>query len=311
MGGDAVAAFPNGMLNDASVLSLRSFVAVVETQSFSSAARQLRLAPSSVTKHVQMLERALNLALFYRTTRRISVTEAGERFYDHCLTILAQVDGAAALMVEERALIGHLRVTAPPSFALTVLGPNIHAFLDEHPGITVDMIVTSATPNLIRDRIDVAIMLHEEPESKLAQVLLAVSPREVCASPAYLARHGAPASPEDLDRHQCLSSRFSGVAETWSFARGAASWVVNVKSRLLSDNGDILRRACLAGAGIGNFYRFHVLDDLRAGRLVRVLPDFTPKPKDICAVIPHRQLLRPQTKAFIAFAKQAVAGRAL
>ena len=210
-----VASFSNGMLNEASVLSLRSFVAVVETQSFSSAARQLRLAPSSITKHIQLLERGLNLALFHRTTRRISVTEAGERFYDHCLTILTQVDSAAALMVEERALVGHLRVTAPPSFALTVLGPNIHAFLREHPGITVDMMVTSATPNLIRDRIDVAIMLHEQPKSKLSHVLLAVSPREICASPGYLARYGTPTMPEDLDGHQCLSSRFSGVAESW------------------------------------------------------------------------------------------------
>jgi DNA-binding transcriptional LysR family regulator len=190
-----------------------------------------------------------------------------------------------------------------------VLGPNIHAFLREHPGITVDMMVTSATPNLIRDRIDVAIMLHEQPKSKLSHVLLAVSPREICASPGYLARYGTPTMPEDLDGHQCLSSRFSGVAESWAFIRGAETWIINVKSRLLSDNGDILRQACLAGAGIGNFYRFHVLDDLREGRLVRVLPEFTPRPKDIYAVIPHRQLLRPQTKAFIEFATQAVASR--
>lgn len=305
------ASFPHGMLNDASVFSLRSFVAVVETQSFSSAARQLRVAPSSITKHVQLLEQALKVALFHRTTRRISVTDAGERFYEHCLTILAQVDSAAAVIVEERALAGHLRVTSPPSFALTLLGPNIHAFLDEHPGITVDMLVTSAAPDLIRDRIDVAIVLHEQPESKLAHFLLAMCPRELCAAPAYLERHGAPAGPEDLDRHHCLSSRFSDVAETWSFSKGGASWIINVKSRLLCDNGDILRQACLAGAGIGNFYRFHVLNDLKEGRLVRVLPDFTPKPKGIYAVIPHRHLLRPQTKAFIDFAKQAVAGGGL
>jgi len=299
------------MLNDASVLSLRSFVAVVETQSFSSAARQLRLAPSSITKHVQTLENAVNVALVHRTTRRISVTEAGERFYDHCLAILAEIDSAAAVLVEERALTGHLRVTAPPAFALTVLGPNVNAFLDEHPGITVDLNVTSDTPDLIRDRIDVAITLRTEPESKLSHFVLAASPRELCAAPAYLARHGAPALPDDLTRHDCLSGRFSDLVEPWSLSAGGETWTVNVKSRLLSDNGDILRQACIAGAGIGNFYRFHVQSDLKAGRLVRVLPDFTSRPKDIYAVVPHRHLVRPQTKAFIEFTRRAIEHHAI
>jgi DNA-binding transcriptional LysR family regulator len=294
------------MLNNASVLSLRCFVAVVETQSFSSAARQLRLAPSSITKHVQTLEAAVNVALVHRTTRRISVTEAGERFYDHCLTILAEVDSAAAVMVEERELTGHLRVTAPPAFALTILGPNIHLFLDEHPGITVDLIVTSATPDLIRDRIDVGIMLHNQPESKLTHFFLKASPREICASPGYVERHGAPVVPDDLTRHDCLSGRFSDLVEPWYLSADGNHWAVNVKSRLLSDNGDILRRACIAGAGIGNFYRFHVQRDLKEGRLIRVLPDYTSKPKDIYAVVPHRHLVRPQTKAFIEFAKRAI-----
>ena len=297
---------PTGMLNNASVLSLRCFAAVVETQSFSSAARQLRLAPSSVTKHIQTLENAVNVALVHRTTRRISVTEAGERFYENCLAILAQVESAAAIMVEERALSGHMRVTAPPAFAVTVLGPNLPMFLDEHPGLTVDLIVTSAAPDLIRDRIDVAIMLHSAPESKLTHFFLSGCPREICASPAYLERHGMPQVPNDLDRHQCVSARFSDLVEPWVLSAGGESWVVNVKSRLLSDNGDMLRHACIAGAGIGNFYRFHVQRDLKEGRLIRVLPDYVSKPKDIYAVVPHRHLVRPQTKAFIEFAQRAI-----
>jgi DNA-binding transcriptional LysR family regulator len=297
---------PTGMLNNASVLSLRCFAAVVETQSFSSAARQLRLAPSSVTKHIQTLESAVNVALVHRTTRRISVTEAGERFYENCLAILAQIESAAAVMVEERALSGHMRVTAPPAFALTVLGPNLPLFLDEHPGLTVDVIVTSAAPDLIRDRIDVAIMLHGVPESKLTHFFLSDCPREICASASYLERHGTPQVPTDLNHHQCVSARFSDLVEPWSLSAGGETWVVNVKSRLLSDNGDMLRHACIAGAGIGNFYRFHVQRDLKEGRLIRVLPDYTSKPKDIYAVVPHRHLVRPQTKAFIEFAKRAI-----
>src|SRR5258708_24209069 len=113
-----MAAFlPNSMLNDASILSLRCFAAVVETQSFSSAARQLRLAPSSVTKHVQLIENAINVALLHRTTRRISVTDAGERFYDQCLAILAQIDSATVVMVAAKELGGHLGMAPPPPLA--------------------------------------------------------------------------------------------------------------------------------------------------------------------------------------------------
>jgi DNA-binding transcriptional LysR family regulator len=303
-----VTALPHGLLNAASILSLRCFVAVVETHSFSSAARQLRLATSSVTKQVQLLEKALNVALVHRTTRRISVTDAGERFYEQCLAILAQIDSAAAVMVSERELSGHLRVAAPPSFAAAALGPHIHEFLAEHGGLSVDLIVTSATPDLIRDRIDVAITLEEEPQSKLAHLLLAACPRAVCAAPAYVAQHGAPKRPQDLERHVCLSGRFSELAEPWMLRRGNGAWQPShVRSRLLSDNGEVLRQACLTGVGIGNFYAFHVRADLEAGRLVRVLTDYESKPKNIYAVIPHRQIVRPHTKAFIEFVRDLVA----
>src|SRR4051794_23342636 len=234
-----MAALPNGMLNDASILSLRCFVAVVETQSFSSAARQLRLAASSVTKHVQSIEKALNVALVHRTTRRISVTDAGERFYDQCLAILAQIDGATAVMVTEKELSGHLRVAAPPSFATAALGPHIPTFLREHPGLSVDVMVSSATPDLIRSRIDVAMTIDEEPQSKLTHFKLAHAPRTLCASRDYLARRGTPKIPKDLLRHECLSGRFSDLAEGWRLGRNKTWQVVDAQFRLLSDNGDI------------------------------------------------------------------------
>jgi DNA-binding transcriptional LysR family regulator len=294
-------ALPNGMLNDASVLSLRCFAAVVETQSFSSAARQLRLAPSSVTKNIQILESNFNVALFHRSTRRINVTEAGERFYEQCLRILAEIDRAAVAMVAEQQLAGHLRITASPSFTTAVLSPHLHEFLGAHPGISLDVIVTSATPDLIRDRIDIAITLQEEPRSKLAHFLLAASPRVICASPGYVQKHGAPATPDELHQHECISGRFSDLAETW-FIRGKGNWqAIPVRSRLLSDNGDLLRQACIMGAGIGNFYQYHVDTELEAGQLVRILPDHEVKPKNIYALIPHRQIVRPLTRAFIEF----------
>jgi DNA-binding transcriptional LysR family regulator len=301
------ASLPSMMLNNASILSLRCFVAVVQTQSFSSAARQLRLAPSSVTKHVRLIERAVDVALVHRTTRRVSVTDAGKRFYEQCLTILAQIEQAALGMVAEKQLSGHLRVVTPPSFAAAVLAPRIHEFLTEYPGLSLDLAVSSATPDLMRNRVDVAITLHEEPQSKLAHFRLGSCPLLLCASPDYLRRRGTPEQPQDLASHDCLSSRFSDLADGWTIGRDGAWRPVDLNFKLLSDNGNVLRQACLAGVGIGKFYRFHVQEDIRLGRLVPVLRDYESKAQTMFAIIPHREIVRPQAKAFIAFVSRLAA----
>ena len=283
---------------------MRCFAAVVETQSFSSAARQLRLAPSSVTKHVKMLESALGSALLHRNTRMVGVTEAGEGFYERCVRILAEIDNAAAMISPNKQLSGHLRIVAPPSFAASVLAPNLHSFLRDHPGLSIDVIVTSASPNLIRDRIDVAIALEDEPKSKLAHVVLGPCSRVLCASPEYIESHGEPRTPEELLVHECIASRYSDLAEGWML-RSSGGWErVGIRSRLHSDNGDLLRQVCLRGGGIGNFYRFHVRDDLESGHLVEIMKDCAVKPKIIYAILPHRQILRPQAKAFVEFIRK-------
>jgi DNA-binding transcriptional LysR family regulator len=299
-----MAPLPNQILNNVSMLSLRCFVAVIETQSFSSAARQLRVAPSSVTKHVQSIESAVNVALVHRTTRRISVTEAGERFYEQCLAILNQIDSAWASIGAEKQLSGHLRVTAPPSFAAAFLGPQLPQFMREHPAISIDVNVTSDTVDLIRNRIDVAISLREEPHTKLTHFWLASCALNLCASPDYLARRGQPRQPGDLLEHECFAGRHSDLAESWTLGRNGAWQVINPRFKLLSDNGDLLRQACIGGAGIGAFYDFHVQDDLREGRLIRVLPQFDPPSRNIFATIPHKKIIRPQAKAFIDFVQR-------
>lgn len=294
------------LLNQASVLSLRCFVAVVDSNSFSSAARQLRMAPSSVTKQVQLLERATAAALVHRTTRRISVTDAGEAFYARCVDILEQLEGAIAGISGEQAAGGHLRVTAPPSFASAVVAPGLTRFLDRHPHATVDLCVNSDIPDLVRERVDVAIFIGEELPTKQAQIALAESPQVLCASPDYLRSHGTPQSLNDLGRHRCLCPRFSEVAETWHLRVGNAWKAVRPDAALLSDNGDALRGACLSGAGIGNFYRFHVAEDLAHGRLVEVLPQHPLRPKTIHAILPHRHMIRPLVRGFIAFLQEEV-----
>ncbi len=296
-----------GLLNDVRVLSLRCFAAVVETQSFSSAARQLGLSASAVTKHIRALERALEVALFHRTTRRVSVTEAGEQLFDSCLLILAQIDSATGALVEESRLEGHLRVVAPPAFGTSILGPSMPEFLAEHPKLSIDVFLSSGTPDLIRDRLDLGLTIRDEPESKLPHLFLGECPRVLCASPAYLKEHGVPRSLDELQRHDCVASRFSQRAEVWELKSGASTRAVSVPIRMLSDNGEFQRQACLQGAGIGSFYEFHVRRDLEQGSLKRVLANHPPKPQNLFAMLPHREIVRPQAGAFVAFLRRLVA----
>jgi DNA-binding transcriptional LysR family regulator len=282
---------------------------VAEAQSFSSAARQLRLSPSVVTNHVLALERAIGGALFHRTTRRVAITEAGERFYRRCTAIVHEIDQSLIAAAPDAAQRRHLRVTAPPSFALTALGPNIATFLARHPQISIDLMVTSAVPNIISERIDVMFVLREEIDSKLPHVRISPSGRAFCASPEYIARQGSPSTPADLARHFCLSNMVAGAAERWTVKAGRTRRQIRVPAQLLADNGEILRRACLNGAGIGNFYRFHVREDLEEGRLVEVLGNYQPRSNFIYAVTPHREMMLPQVELFIDFVRSIVAER--
>lgn len=295
-------------LDHASILSLRTLIAVAEAQSFSAAARQLRLSPSVVTNQILSLERSVGVALFHRTTRRVAITEAGERFYRRCVAIVREIEQTLSAVAPDGVQGGHLRVTAPPSFALSALGPNLATFLARHPQISIDLMVTSAVPNMIADRIDVMFVLREELDSKLPHFRIAPSGRAFCASPDYLARHGSPGTPADLARHRCLANMVAGAAERWTFKVGRTRRQIQVNAQMLADNGEVLRMACLDGAGIGNFYRFHVRDDLDNGRLVEVLGAYQPNSNFIYAVTPHREMVLPQVELFVGFVRSIVAG---
>ena len=172
-----------------------------------------------------------------------------------------------------------------------------------NPAISIDVNVTSDTQDLIRNRIDVAIALSEEPQSKLTHFWLASCGLTLCASPDYLARRGAAKTPDDLNQHDCLTSRFSDLAVPWKLGREGVWRSINPQFKLLSDNGELLRQACLGGAGISAFYNFHVQDDLCSGRLIRVLPEFELAPRDIFAIIPDKKIIRPHAKVFIDFVR--------
>jgi DNA-binding transcriptional LysR family regulator len=289
-------------LDAASFASLRIFALVVEHRSFAKTAQQLQLAPSTVSKHIDMLERTLNTALVRRTTRQLSVTDDGALFYEHCKTILATLDDVLGdFSASPAELEGWIRVVAPPSFAMTVLSDHLPSFLAAHPKLAVDIHTTTARVNLIREGIDIAIRLEDAGETYLRSVRLAPNPCAWCVSPDYLKRHGEPATPADLANHNCLKGVGTPFQDYWPVRNGTKIGRIAVTSSFATDNGEVLRKACLSGLGIAGFYLYHVADELRQGRLIEVLADYQTDVSSIFAVMPHRRLLPAKVTAFVEF----------
>lgn len=294
-------------LDMASIRSIRIFIAVAESQSFTAAAKQLHLAISTVSKSIAALEASLELPLLYRNTRRVSVTEAGEFFYRRCRVIMAEINEASAGGAVSRPIArGHLRVVASPSFSATVLSPTLPIFLNQYPNITIDLLVNSAMPNLVQDGIDVAIMLRDHPETKTASLRLAPNPRVFCATPRYLKAKGVPATPQDLEYHSCLVSLLSGVQDRWMIRDGEKTRALQIASAFASNDGNVLKSLCLDGFGIASLYRFHAHEELRKGSLVELFPELQPNTNSVYAIFPHREMIEHHTQVFVDFVRETI-----
>lgn len=296
-------------LDFASIAQLRSFIAVVESGGFSLAAKQLQLVPSTISKHIGSLEAGLRVALIHRTTRKLEITEAGNRFYERCKAILREADRAnLPSEAPSRSLTGELRVVASPSFTSFVLLPQLPSFIASHPQLMIDLRVGAGPVDLIRDGVDVSISLDESHRNKNPAIRLSANTCVVCAAPSYLARKGTPETPSDLRRHDGLVGHGSPFAEEWPFMVGRAVKKFPVRKTFASNNGDVLRAYCLEGLGLGGFYGFHVARDLKAGRLVEVLRPYRANPTAVYAVVPHRHYLSPNAQAFIDFMRGVCKG---
>ncbi|WP_343314915.1 LysR substrate-binding domain-containing protein [Brucella sp. BE17] len=281
--------------------SLRIYISVVDAASFSEAAKQFRIGVPAVSKHISLLEESMGVALLLRTTRKVTVTEAGREFYGRCLSILRMVSEATSSQHS-----GHIRISAAPSVSSSILNPHMGRFLTEHPDITIDFFVTSALPDLIRDRIDVAIVLREWPGVKLSHRNLGTMKRVLCASPGYIETHGAPTDQMEIRSHRVLMSLLKGEVDPWVCIDEGKRRTLSVRPVMLSDNGDTIRQACIQGAGIANLYRFHGQDDIDAGNLVEILPEIEIEPVGLYAVMPHKDMINRATLSFLDFFQQII-----
>ncbi|MCV0396023.1 MAG: LysR family transcriptional regulator [Rhizobiaceae bacterium] len=283
--------------------AIRIFRHAVERGSFAEAARRTGLSPAAISKNIRELEAHLRVRLINRTTRRMSLTEAGERYFEQIVRVLDDLSEAdRSLGPLQRRPSGLLRVTAPMVFTLTRLSTAIVGFLDRHPDLTLDLKLEDRRVDLIKEGIDVAIRGSDrlEDSSLIARKLMTLR-HVICASPGYFARAGRPREPEDLRSHNCVQFTLSGHVQEWSFTREGRTVQVAISGRYKVTNSLAVRDALLAGFGLSLIPRIYVENDIAEGRLTTALDDWAPVETPIHVVYPSRQYVLPKVRAFVDF----------
>lgn len=287
---------------------LEVFVAVVEAQGFTAAAAALGTTVTATSRRVKALEQRLGTRLLNRTTRRLSLTAAGEIYYERVRGILADLRDAEAqltwLASEPR---GPLRITAPMSYGQRRLAPLVAAFARTHPHLQVQLQLDDRTTDIVDQGLDLALRIGYPQDSSLVARPIAPVARHICASPQYLGTHGTPRTPQDLLGHACLHYSNLSEREEWTLGGPGGPQSVPVRGSFCSNNGEVLCEAAAQGLGIALLPDFIVQDALAEGRLVRVLQGFEPPPFTLCGLYPSRRFLPARVELFLDFLIAATA----
>ena len=279
------------------------FSRVVDLGSFSAAARELGLTPSAVSKLISRLEDRLAVRLFQRTTRSLRMTDEGRSFFENCRTILAEIEQAELEVAALQSRVtGTLNITAISAFARTQLCQVMPQFMAQHPDLRVELSLTERQVDLINERIDLAILISEEvSDQSLISRKLATNRRLVCASPAYLEKHGRPMMPDDLRNHNCLTHSSIHHFNDWEFRDGDDVKVLSVNGNFRTNSASALHEAVKAGIGIARLATFVIQPSIESGELVPLLVEHTHDSSNILAVYPHRRHLSVRVRACIDF----------
>ena len=279
------------------------FVTVVSRGNFTRAADVLETSPANVTRYVNELEAHLGTRLLNRTSRRLSLTEGGETLYARCKSVLddvAETEGlVSSASVEPR---GRLRINAPVSFGILHLAPLWPDFMRKYPQVELDVTLIDRVVDIVDEGYDLAIRISRAGSTNNAARKLATSRNILCASPTYLARCGHPATPADLIGHRCIGYSYAATGDEWQLIDGESEvHTVKVNCHMHSNNGDTARAAALAGQGVIWQPTFLLGNDLRAGKLIQVLPEYRLPDIDILALYPSRRHLSAKIRAMIDF----------
>jgi len=285
------------------------FVAVVENGGFSAAARSLGVSKSAVSKRINHLEAHLGVRLLHRTTRKLSLTEAGERYFEHAVQALSAAGQAEDAVTElQGEPQGNLKISSPMSFGRLHVAPLIPKLLRRHPKLHIDLVMDDRKVDLVAGGFDVAIRAGNLPVSTLIARKLAPLRQVLCASPDYVDRYGRPGTPAELSSHNCVLYSYSSDVNEWTLIGANGPETVTVSGSYQVNNSEALLESLREGVGVGRLPTFVAGPDLKTGRLVKLLESYRIPEFTIYAVFPERQYLPAKVRAFLDFAIEYFGG---
>lgn len=279
---------------------LAVFLAVLDAGSLAGAARRLRRSPPAVTRILAGLEERAGARLVERTTRALMPTEAGRRLAEQARRLLADYDEAMRAVGGDQAPRGLLRVTAPVVFGQRHVTPLVTGFLAAHPAVRVELLLSDRNLDLVEEGLDVAVRIGALPDSGLVTRRVGEVRRVLVASPSYLATHGTPAMPADLARHDVVFTASRPVPLEWRFRSGSGrEHVVRLSPRLVVSHVEAALAAALEGNGIATALSYQVDAEVRAGRLIRLLPDHEQPPLPVQLLVPSARHMPARVRLFL------------
>lgn len=280
------------------ISDLEIFARVVTAGNMSAAGREMGLSPAVVSKRISHLEQRLAARLFQRTTRQLTLTEAGQGFYDRVVNILAGIEEAEAYVTRRNTIPrGTLKITAPTAFGRMHIAPYLGKFLDQYPDIILDLDLSDSFVDIVGEGFDAAIRVAELEDSSLVARKLAPNHRVICAAPGYLEKRGEPKSLADLGKHNCLAPI---AQEVWRLQGPEGPTSLRVQGNIRTNSTEVVREAVIAGLGIALRSTWDIGPELKSGRLQIVLPQYQESPRvAVYAVYPCRQYVPAKLRVFV------------
>ncbi|SAL36161.1 LysR family transcriptional regulator [Caballeronia sordidicola] len=285
--------------------AMETYVSVVEAGSFSAAAKRLKLGQPAVSKSIAQLEERLGVRLVLRSTRGLTPTDAGQRFYEHARRAIEEVDLAEHVARDvSTGLSGALRISAAVTFARLHILPALKTFLDRHPNLQIDIVLDDRTIDLLEKGVDVALRMGSLDDSTMTARRLAQSRRLVVGTPAYLAEAGVPKTPAELSQHQVIVYSLRGGGESWAFSQQGKEVAVVVSGRVSVSAAEGMRTTLLGGMGLAIASEWMFSPELADGSVQAVLIDWELPSIDLWAVFPAGRLVSAKARAFVAFVEE-------
>ncbi|WP_177435622.1 LysR family transcriptional regulator [Pseudomonas sp. WPR_5_2] len=287
--------------------AMATFVRVVERGSFSAVARELQTSQPTISKVLRALESQLGGKLLARSTRRLSLTDEGQRYYNECRQILAAVDAAENSFQSGREIIaGPLRIGSSVSFGRLQIATRLPEFLRRHPEVQIDLQLSDQNQDLVSEGLDVTFRIGALNDSGLIARHIGITHRVTVATPDYLVQHGLPQTPEELSRHNCLLFNLLTSQNLWIYEKDTQRYEVRIKGNAQSNNSEAIREMVLGGLGIALSPVWLFSEDLKAGRVTAILQEYTAQSLPIHAVSPANRRQSARVKAFVDYMSQAL-----